>query len=657
MNSLCTQIDVSCQNFDINQGVCLACYIGYQLNSTNNCVKSAIQTNSNPYCAQWQGTVCLKCAVGSIFNSKSICIVLDPSCKTNNMVTGACLSCYSGYVLASNGTCDLNQNQSVSDPNCNQFNTNGVCTKCSNGYYFNNLNVCIKIDDNCKSFNIASAICVGCYPGYDLNNLNQCIESVSNITDPNCAQFNGNTCIKCSFGAIFDGNGVCQIVNPNCKSFNNVTGTCLECYSGYQLNSTKACIKSAVQPNSNVYCANFSGSICLKCAVGSYFNSQGQCILFDSSCQTSSIINGYCLTCYPGYQLNSLGNCILAPLQNSTNPQCALWNGTQCLSCAQGTYFNNAGICQIVNPLCKTYNNVNGACTSCYSGYQVNGNGCVPANATQIDPFCKVLNGSLCIQCADRYYMNNQGTCTLISVFCLNYNNVTGACLTCFGGYQLSGTQCIQANSTTDPNCAQWQNNICSQCSLGSYFDVNHVCQIVNPLCSSFNTSNGQCLSCYQSYNLISGTCINDINNTVSDPNCATFQNNVCIMCSKFYYFNSNGRCTGVNPLCQTYNTTNGNCLSCYSGFQLSGIVCVNATVAPIDPNCKSFLNNTCITCSQGFFFNSNGVCSQANPNCLTWNSTNGNCLTCYNGYIINGTTCIVNTNPVNGDKNCAQWV
>lgn len=197
------------------------------MDSTYNCVKQTNQPNTNPYCSSWNGTICLKCAIGSIFNSQGICAVLDPTCKTNNMQTGSCIDCYAGYALANNGSCLISAIQNISDSNCNNFNSNGVCTKCSSGYYFNNLNICTKIDDNCQNFNIATLTCLGCYSGYALNIFNQCVKNVQNVSDPNCAQWNGTICTKCSFGAIFNSIGVCQVIDSSCKSFNSANGICL----------------------------------------------------------------------------------------------------------------------------------------------------------------------------------------------------------------------------------------------------------------------------------------------------------------------------------------------------------------------------------------------------------------------------------------------
>lgn len=50
--------------------------------------------------------------------------------------------------------------------NCNQIGDNGVCKKCSTGFYFDANSICKQIPDTCANFNINTAKCLGCYPGY-----------------------------------------------------------------------------------------------------------------------------------------------------------------------------------------------------------------------------------------------------------------------------------------------------------------------------------------------------------------------------------------------------------------------------------------------------------------------------------------------------------
>lgn len=68
-------------------------------------------------------------------------------------------------------------------------------------------------------------------------------------------------------------------------------------------------------------------------------------------------------------------------------------------------------------------------------------------------------------------------------------------------------------------NCRkQSTNGKCLECSQGSYVNSTGSCQAVNPLCRTYNFSTGDCLSCYQGYSLLNGTCKISSN----DPNCKT---------------------------------------------------------------------------------------------------------------------------------------
>lgn len=41
------------------------------------------------------------------------------------------------------------------------------------------------------------------------------------------------------------------------------------------------------------------------------------------------------------------------------------------MGCAKRTYFNEGGICVEVSALCKTYDDFDGKCLSCYEGYDL----------------------------------------------------------------------------------------------------------------------------------------------------------------------------------------------------------------------------------------------------------------------------------------------
>ena len=61
------------------------------------------------------------------------------------------------------------------------------------------------------------------------------------------------------------------------------------------------------------------------------------------------------------------------------NPGCNKFNEAgDCISCSVRFYKDNNGICQPVNPNCNGYNPITGACTTCYPGFAIIENTCLP---------------------------------------------------------------------------------------------------------------------------------------------------------------------------------------------------------------------------------------------------------------------------------------
>lgn len=52
----------------------------------------------DPYCSQFEGSVCLKCSGGAWMNGDGVCVVMDPKCRAVDD-EGVCSSCYPGYRL------------------------------------------------------------------------------------------------------------------------------------------------------------------------------------------------------------------------------------------------------------------------------------------------------------------------------------------------------------------------------------------------------------------------------------------------------------------------------------------------------------------------------------------------------------------------------
>ena len=74
----------------------------------------------------WNNQVCLACSKNWVFNSNNVCIPVDDMCASYDQ-TGACTSCFSGYLL-SNGACNL------ANPLCKSSTPTGACASCYTGY-------------------------------------------------------------------------------------------------------------------------------------------------------------------------------------------------------------------------------------------------------------------------------------------------------------------------------------------------------------------------------------------------------------------------------------------------------------------------------------------------------------------------------------------
>lgn len=144
-----------------------------------------------------------------------------------------------------------------------------------------------------------------------------------------------------------------------------------------------------------------------------------------------------------------------------------------------------------------------------------------------------------------------------------------------------------------------------------------------------------------------------------SDPNCARYQGNtnICAVCSTRYYMNPRtSRCTAVSNQCNTFDSTNGACLSCYQGYTLSNGECyILVSQDAFDPNCKvADPNGFCQQCYQGYFYApTQSRCVLANPLCQGITPT-GSCVACYPGYVLQNGNCLVQSSSAVG--NCRNF-
>jgi hypothetical protein len=200
---------------------------------------------------------------------------------------------------------------------------------------------------------------------------------------------------NCPLGTIYQ-NGKCSSIDINCIFFDE-NNKCFKCAPGYILSST-TCTKVNCQPNQ--------------------FSQYGYCVDASPLCATFDAIMGNCLTCILGYYLQNDGSCLqglAGSVISSTNP------------CPNGYYYTNF-TCFQANPLCRTFNQLTGACTSCLDNtYFLNSVG----SCVLISSFCGY-----------RQYFN-QGSCLPVNNLCDAYDQLTGNCLSCLDNTLLKGGICL----------------------------------------------------------------------------------------------------------------------------------------------------------------------------------------------------------------------
>lgn len=138
----------------------------------------------------------------------------------------------------------------------------------------------------------------------------------------------------------------------------------------------------------------------------------------------------------------------------------------------------------------------------------------------------------------------------------------------------------------------------------------------------------------------------------VSDS-CKAFNsfNGKCTSCYSGYTLDNNGKCpeSNLTVQCAITEPNTGVCTRCYNGSFLDA----SSICQPIDPNCQSFNYQTrrCESCYKGYSVTKAGGCevqavvTASIPNCVEYDS-NQNCLKCYNFYYLSSNSCVA-VNPL----------
>jgi proprotein convertase subtilisin/kexin type 5 len=357
----CKKCSQNCQS--CTQTTCLACVAPYILHN-GNCSRqsdsktsvSVSSTGAFIACPAGCKTCDLSTTGAKICTAASDGYVLigqslskcDPSCKTctgsaSTNKNSNCLSCYNGFNIVG-GNCKkcTDANALTCSPNNPSFSltclsgftpsSGGVCSACSSN--------CVKCDINkagsCDSEGCgtgfaqygSSLLCVACFNG--------CAGCDS---DP-------NSCTSC-LESQYLSNGKCLPCSANCLSCSN-SSSCSKCQQGYTPTSSGSC---GVPPG--LPCVNYDASLTCTACDTTYELSSGKCLV-SSSCNST----GNCSTCNYNQYLSS-GNCYTCPpLPNCSS--CSLINSSLCFDCNKGYYLDASSICVA----CAT------GCSSCASSAQ-----------------------------------------------------------------------------------------------------------------------------------------------------------------------------------------------------------------------------------------------------------------------------------------------
>ena len=206
---------LSCE-MEFGKELCTKCELGYKPNGANCSVCS--ENCSNCFFSEGKET-CYKCKEGFGESKEGNCFdckLLDEKCKScvfeyySN--ENKCLSCEKGYKLSKRGNCSL----ICSNENCLEcsMEINGeICNKCKDGYKAEN-GKCIKCEDkSCLTCDEDEKIC------------NQC--------NPYTKLFNGKCATK------FNCKGANLVFCDSCFE----SGTCAQCYNGYEFDKNGFCKK------------------------------------------------------------------------------------------------------------------------------------------------------------------------------------------------------------------------------------------------------------------------------------------------------------------------------------------------------------------------------------------------------------------------------
>ena len=186
------------------------------------------------------------------------------------------------------------------------------------------------------------------------------------------------------------------------------------------------------------------------------------------------------------------------------------------------------------------------------------------------------------------------GLCIVVNPLCKTSDTNTGACLSCYQGYDVFAGNCIIPQNN-DPYCLIKSGSTCVTCANGYYLFQN-VCTRTTKICVTYDMQSGNCTNCNVGSQLINGDCV--LTPKSSDPNCAQADSsNRCTACNPNFYLNPTTQvCTFVSILCSKFDYTALVCKECQSGYFLQDGGCIYPSMGE-DPLCVHYSGSFCDKC------------------------------------------------------------
>lgn len=219
-------------------------------------------------------------------------------------------------------------------------------------------------------------------------------------------------------------------------------------------------------------------------------------------------------------------------------------------------------------------------------------------------------NSLTCEQCSSWWFLNKDGICQEVSPYCKEYS-AAGLCASCFKGYSLtdSGACVVSAVvAPADKGCKTWKGVTCTECSFGWVFNLVGTCISVSDQCKTYDAANGECLTCYNGYSVVNGSCLYN-NESPAQGGCKdwSWAAKTCNACADNWVL-LNGLCVAVSDQCRTHDA-NGWCTACYRGYDLTEHKNDNGTVVSV-------------TCD----YSPSNTASLPDAGCHIWNWTTNSC-------------------------------